>query len=127
MSTPSSEASPPKQAVHRLIERDPLLAPYDLVLLRRVRQVEAMKQRLTEGRLDLAEFASGHEYFGLHLRDGHWVLREWAPNAQSIHLKGPFSGWRAEPQYALSRRGSEGVWEILLAENALAHGDTYRI
>ena len=127
MNTPPSEASPSEQTVRRLIERDPLLAPHAPALLRRVRQVEAMEQRLTEGRLDLAEFASGHEYFGLRFRDGCWVLREWAPNAQSIHLKGPFSAWRAEPEYALSRHGSEGVWEIQLAEKVLAHGDPYRI
>lgn len=127
MSTPPSEASAPEQTVSRLIERDPLLAPHAPILLRRVHRVEAMKQRLTEGRLDLAEFASGHEYFGLHFHDGCWVLREWAPNAESIHLKGPFSDWRPEPEYALARRGSEGVWEIRLAEKMLAHGDPYRI
>ena len=55
------------------------------------------------------------------------MLREWAPNAQSIHLKGPFSAWRAEPEYALSPHGSEGVWEIELAEKVLAHGNPYRI
>ena len=127
MNTPPSEASPSEQTVRRLIERDPLLAPHAPALLRRVRQVEAMEQRLTEGRLDLAEFASGHEYFGLRFRDGCWVLREWAPSAQSIHLKGPFTAWRAEPEYALSPHGSEGVWEIQLAEKVLAHGDPYRI
>ena len=127
MSTPSSETAAPEQIVRRLTERDPLLTPYERVLVRRMHRVEAMKQRLTEGRLDLAELASGHEYFGLHFREGRWVLREWAPNAQSIHLKGPFSGWRAEPEYALSRRGSEGVWELQLQENALMHGDPYRI
>jgi 1,4-alpha-glucan branching enzyme len=86
-----------------------------------------MEHRLTAGRLDLTEFASGHEYFGLHFRNGGWVLREWAPNALSIHLKGSFSDWRAEPECALSRIGTEGVWEIQLAEKVLTHGDPYRL
>ena len=126
MSTPSIEPSPEQQTVDRLIERDPMLGPYAFDLLRRLHRINAMESRLTEGNLDLAEFASGHEYFGLHFRDGQWVLREWAPNATSIHLKGPFSDWRAKPEFAFAR-GDEGVWEIRLAENVLAHGDAYRL
>jgi 1,4-alpha-glucan branching enzyme len=127
MSTPPTEPSAPEQAVRRLIERDPLLVAYAPILLRRVHHAEAMEHRLTAGRLDLTEFASGHEYFGLHFRNGGWVLREWAPNALSIHLKGSFSDWRAEPECALSRIGTEGVWEIQLAEKVLTHGDPYRL
>ena len=127
MSTVANETSSPEEKVRRLIERDPMLAPHDAIVSRRLHQVEAMKRRLTPGGADLTEFASGHEYFGLHFREGRWVLREWAPNAQSIHLKGPFSGWRADPKYALSRSGSEGVWEIELAEEMLRHGDPYRL
>jgi 1,4-alpha-glucan branching enzyme len=115
-----------RKTVDRLIERDPMLAPYEPVLLRRMRHIDTVRSRLMQGALDLAEFASGHEYFGLHFRDGAWVLREWAPGATSIHLKGPFSDWRAQPQYALAP-GPEGVWEIQLPGSALAHGDSYRI
>jgi len=85
-----------------------------------------MARRLTATVSSLAEFASGHEYFGLHFREGHWVLREWAPHATSVHLKGPFSDWRAEPEYALAR-GADGVWEIRLPAEALAHGEEYRL
>lgn len=127
MSTPPDEPSAPEQTVLRLIERDPLLAPYAPILLRRVHHAKAMEHRLTGGRLALTEFASGHEYFGLHFRNGGWVLREWAPNALSIHLKGSFSDWRAKPECALSRIGTEGVWELQLAEKALTHGDPYRL
>ena len=127
MSIPPTESFDPERTVRRLIERDPLLAPYSSTLLRRVHQAATMEQRLTQGRVDLTEFASGHEYFGLHFRDGRWVLREWAPHAASIHLKGPFTDWRATSEYALSRIGHEGVWEIHLAPDALAHGDSYRL
>lgn len=123
----SAEFSDPKQIAHSLIERDPLLAPYASALERRVRHARATKDRLTRGGLDLTDFASGHEYFGLHFRDGRWVLREWAPSAVSIHLKGPFSNWRPVPEYAFGRIGNEGVWEIQLAEPMLAHGDPYRL
>ena len=78
-----------------------------------------MRRRITGERLDLPALASGHEYFGLHFRDGRWVLREWAPNATSIHLKGPFSDWRADSRFALRRQGEQGVWELELPETTL--------
>ena len=127
MSTPPTDHAPLEQTIQRLIERDPFLAPYSSVLYRRLRHVRAMEDRLTEGRRDLTEFASGHEYFGLHFRDGSWVLRERAPSALSIHMKGPFSDWRPDPRYELERRGKDGVWEVELPEGALTHGDPYRL
>lgn len=116
----------PKQRVARSIALDPLLAHYESALVRRVEKTAAMEARLTESTADLLEFASGHEYFGLHFRDGAWVLREWAPNATSVHLKGPFSNWETLPNYAFSRK-EHGVWELWLAAEALAHGDPYRL
>ncbi|MGB5265790.1 MAG: hypothetical protein WBN30_04310, partial [Polyangiales bacterium] len=83
-STPNS----PEQRAARMIQRDPLLERYASVVTRRAHNVEATRLRMTEGRIGLGELASGHEYFGLHFKDGRWVLREWAPNAVSIHLKG---------------------------------------
>lgn len=103
-----------------------MLAPYVADLHRRAQRIKATQSRLTGASSSLAELASGHEHFGLHFRDGGWVLREWAPNATSIHLTGPFSDWRAKPEYALTR-GQQGVWEVRLAGDALAHGDPYRL
>ncbi len=114
------------QTVDRLVESDPLLAPYRADLLRRLERTESVRARLTASTGTLPEFASGHEYFGLHVRDGQWVLREWAPNAASIHLKGPFSDWSPSADYRFTR-GDEGVWEIRLPADALAHGDPYRL
>ena len=123
----ATEPETPEQRVDRLVGRDPLLAPYRPVLLRRLRKVEATRDRITTGGLDLPGLASGHEYFGLRFQDGRWLLREWAPGALSIHLKGPFSDWQPSPRYALSRTGSEGVWELELPEAMLSHGDPYRL
>ncbi|MFZ1862702.1 MAG: alpha amylase C-terminal domain-containing protein [Polyangiales bacterium] len=124
---PLAESTSPEQTVRRLTERDPFLTPFAPALERRLRHAQAVEHQLTQKDLDLTDFASGHEYFGLHFRDGRWVLREWAPNAVSVYLKGPFSGWRPSPEYALSRSGGEGVWEIQLPENKLSHGDAYRL
>lgn len=109
-----------------MIAVDPLLAPYEAVIRRRAEKASALEARLTESTAGLPEFSSGHEYFGLHLRNGNWILRERAPNATSIHLKGPFSNWEVTPEYAFARTDG-GVWELQLPRDAVAHGDSYRL
>ncbi len=63
---------------------DPYLDPFREVLEARRGRALAIEKRLTEGRCSLADFASGHEHYGLHRHDGGWVFREWAPNATAV-------------------------------------------
>jgi len=115
------------EIVRSRLTADPLLSPYRNVIRRRIVRADETELRLTSGRMDLAEFASGHEYFGMHFKDGRWVFREWAPNAQEIHLKGSFSDWKIKDRFALTRITDTGVWEITLDAGDLAHGDLYRL
>jgi len=87
----------------------------------------AMEARLTSSRTSLSDFASGHEYFGLHRRRKKWIFREWAPNASAIHLIGDFSGWKKQDRFALNRINESGVWEIELPLETLTHGCLYRL
>jgi 1,4-alpha-glucan branching enzyme len=112
--------------VNRQLESDPYLTPYSDFIRRRLTRIELTQQRLTQGKISLAQFASGHEYFGLHLQKNKWVFREWAPNATAIYLIGDFSGWMEKPEFALTKLGN-GVWETKLPLNRLAHGDLYRL
>jgi 1,4-alpha-glucan branching enzyme len=112
----------------RQIARDPLLEPYRGRLDERIRRVADMEKRLTGGQMSLSDFASGHEYFGLHRRGGEWVLREWAPNATHICLVGTMTDWKEQKAFALEQpEGADGVWEIRLPANAMNHGDLYRL
>ncbi len=95
--------------------------------MHRYRKIEATERRLTGGRLSLADFASGHEFFGLHRRGPRWVFREWAPNAEAVFLVGDFSGWKELPEFELRRTDPRGVWEIRLPGSRLHHGDLYRL
>lgn len=110
----------------RQLQSDPYLVPYSKSVRQRLEHVELTQQRLTQGKTSLADFASGHEYFGLHLQKEKWVFREWAPNATAIYLIGDFSEWAEEEEFALKRLNN-GVWEITLAANRLVHGDLYRL
>jgi 1,4-alpha-glucan branching enzyme len=77
--------------------------------------------------MDLAAFASGHEFFGLHRNAGGWTFREWAPASEAIFLVGPFSQWVEQERYALERINADGTWQIELPRESLNHGDLYRL
>ncbi len=118
---------PVAHRIRRLLAADPYLQPYEKTIERRLQKIAATEHRLTGGGMPLADFASGHEYFGLHFRDDHWTFREWAPNATAVHLVGDMSGWRQLPEFELKRTEDTGVWEIHLPADRLGHGDLYRL
>ena len=113
--------------LNNLLERDPFLKPYEKIIQRRLDKVRKREISLTGGEMDLPDFASGHEYFGLHRRQKEWVFREWAPNATAVFLVGDHSGWRENKDFRLKRINSEGVWELRLPQNQLRHQGLYRL
>ena len=116
-----------KDTVKRMLRNDPYLVPYEDTLIRRLRRTVTTLEKLTEQRQSLADFASGHEYFGLHFRDNRWIFREWAPNASAIFLIGDMTDWHENQAYELRRINSAGTWEITLDARQLRHGDHFRL
>jgi len=111
-----------------LMDADPYLKPFENRLRKRLLYIDGTETRLTGGKLDLADFAAGHEYFGLHRRDGEWILREWAPNATAIFLVGEFNDWQPHREFALEEiHPQQGIWEIRLPARRLEHGNHYRL
>jgi len=115
------------QQVHHLIAKDTYLTPYKGILRDRLLAIENTASRLTQNKTSLLDFASGHEYFGLHLRGDEWVFREWAPNATGLFLIGDFSEWREENRFSLKRITDDGIWEIRFPVDTLKHFDLYRL
>jgi 1,4-alpha-glucan branching enzyme len=113
--------------VNRLIDADPYLEAHRRALIRRLEHIQGMRRRITEGCRDLPDLASGHEYFGLHKTADGWTFREWAPNATAVFLVGDFSGWNEDRAFGLSRLTDDGDWEIRLPQDALRHGDLFRL
>ena len=106
---------------------DPWLAPFLPVVERRAANARALERKLA-GAGTLADFASAHEWYGLHRVRGGWVFREHAPNASRMWLVGDFSGWaRAERFEARRIAGSDGDWELRLRAGDLAHGQFYHL
>ncbi len=112
----------------KLVENDPWLQPFLPAIEGRHQQVLNKEKELTNGgKITLSEFASGHLYFGLHHTRKGWIFREWAPNAKEIYLIGDFNDWQVKPAYRLKKVKRSGVWEIELKNNAIKHGDLYKM
>jgi 1,4-alpha-glucan branching enzyme len=119
-----------------IVERDPYLQPYESALQGRYDYALRKEQELTGGQ-NLSEWATGYLFFGLHHQKpytdakgkkvaGKWVLREWAPNATAIYIKGDMNDWQKDEKYRLQPIGN-GVWEVTLPEKAMKHGQMYKL
>ena len=109
----------------KIVERDPYLQPYEGALQARADYARNKEAELTGGK-PLADWASGYLYFGLHHTPEGWVMREWAPNATAIYIKGDFNNWTKDEAYRLQPIGN-GVWEAKLPEKAMSHGQMYKL
>jgi len=109
----------------KIVEHDPYLMPYEGALQARADYAARKEAELTGGQ-PLAAWASGYLFFGLHHTNEGWVLREWAPNATAIYIKGDMNGWQKDENYRLQPIGN-GVWEAKLPENAMFHGQMYKL
>ncbi|MFN8209026.1 MAG: alpha amylase C-terminal domain-containing protein [Bacteroidales bacterium] len=109
-----------------LVQNDPWLRPFALKIQERLSRSRKAETLLLHGGQTLKDFAVGHFYFGLHKTTTGWILREWAPNASSIHLIGTFNGWKVIDAYAFKSTNA-GEWELNLPPEALKHGDLYKL
>ena len=110
----------------RLLKSDLALMPFSDQIRHRLELIEKTEKVLTQSKMSLADFASGHEYFGLHFSKDEWIFREWAPNATEIFIIGDMSNWQERKDFSLQKINN-GVWEIHLDPYQLAHGDLYRL
>jgi 1,4-alpha-glucan branching enzyme len=125
-----------------IVSRDPYLEPYEGALIGRAeyaarKEAELIGHQPKASEKDaLAQWASGYLYFGLHhvkgqstkgqSDKGFWVMREWAPNATAIYIKGDMNSWQKDEMYRLQPK-ENGVWEAILPETAIKHGQYYKL
>lgn len=97
---------------HPIFRYDPLLKKYEKDFDLRYENFQRKKQELLKDCNTLAEFASGHLYFGFHKEKDGWWYREWAPAAESVYLTGDFCNWdrHAYPM----EKGENGVFSLFL-------------
>ncbi|MCX5881712.1 MAG: alpha amylase C-terminal domain-containing protein [Deltaproteobacteria bacterium] len=116
-----------KSAFHNWLQSDPLLKPYQPVLLSRFNQRIEKKNDIIKKHQSLYDFAASHTYLGLHHEKNQWVFREWAPFASQIFFVGDVTGWKEKKEFQLTRTDPEGIWTLCFPENVLHHGELYRL
>jgi 1,4-alpha-glucan branching enzyme len=109
-----------------IIELDSWLAPYTSIIENRHKSALAKEKELIKHSEDLKSFSSGHKYFGIHKLKNQWVIRDWMPNASSVHLIGDFNNWKKEEDYEFKKL-ENGNWELILPLIALKHLDRYKL
>lgn len=109
-----------------LVQQDSGLLPYNEAITGRHEQALRKIEELSAGQT-FADFATGYLFFGLHKTAKEWVFREWAPNATKIYFVGDCNNWAECDDYALTRIDQAGNWELRLPENALQHGQYYKL
>jgi 1,4-alpha-glucan branching enzyme len=109
-----------------LVKNDPWLQPFEKVIYQRYQNALQKEDNLTNGVQTLADFASGHHYFGLHRTKDGWTLREWAPNATGIYLIGDFNDWKKSENWSFQAINS-GIWELKLDTDQIRHGDLFKL
>ncbi len=110
-----------------MVKDDPYLEPYLDQIKRRISLVKSRLNQICKENESLENFASGHEYFGLHHDENEWIFREWAPNATRLFLVGNFSNWHDDEKFELHRIHDHGIWELRLPLETLHHLDLYRL
>ena len=109
----------------KIVANDPYLKPFESAIQGRYDYALRKEQELTGG-TPLKDWANGYLYFGLHRTATGWVLREWAPNATAIYVKGDMNGWSKDEYYRLQPIGN-GVWEKEWPADALQHGQLFKL
>lgn len=108
----------------KIVESDPMLQDYQYVIQKRLNVASLKEKELTD--LSLSDFANGHHYYGLHRNLDHWIIREWAPNADKMYLIGEFSGWQEHANYQFERI-ENGNFELKLPLVSLKQADLYKL
>lgn len=67
------------KTIKQLTTDAPNLKPYADHIRQRILMVDETEFHLTQGITNIADFASDHEYFGVHYIDDCWVFWEWRP------------------------------------------------
>ena len=110
-----------------IVKNDPWLEPFNSIITSRHNGYLNKEKELTQNdKISLSEFASGHDYYGLHKTPKEWILREWAPNATNIYLIGEFNDWTRTESYKFEKKDN-GNWELRLPLDQLKHLYIYKL
>lgn len=130
ISTTAEEVAPPQ--LDNLLKLDPYLTPYQGEIKRRYSVFKSIVNQLETEEKSLDAFTSSYTHYGIHVdvSTNEIKIKEWAPNARAIYIRGDFNNWQ-ERQYPFTR-DEWGVWRITippLADGtpAIKHGQIIKL
>lgn len=110
-----------------IVKKDSWLEPVAGVLEARHEKYLDARDDIKENSRSLRDLASLHHYAGLQFsaENQKWTLREWAPQAKNIFLRGDFNDWHTQ-SHPLQKLANN-FWEIELPADVLQHGQRYKL
>ena len=79
-----------KKIVQQIIDVSEIVK--SLILFNRYGCYRKLKESINSAEGSLEKFTKGYEIFGIHrLHDNSVLMREWAPGAEGLYLRGDFS------------------------------------
>lgn len=118
-------AKPHNAGMATILDRDPWLEPHRGVLERREHYYGTTLYDIEQNGGLLGPLTQGHHIFGFQRISEGILYREWAPGAHGLYLTGDFNGW--DRQSHPMTRDAFGSWSILLAPDALKHGQKLKV
>lgn len=105
----------PKQ-LQNLFEIDPYLRNFETEIKRRYGCFSDLQRSIEQNEGGYDKFTRGYESFGIHRTSDNGIfMKEWAPGAEGVFLRGEFNGWN-QTQYPFTRR-EHGKWELKIPPN----------
>ncbi|XP_013380522.1 1,4-alpha-glucan-branching enzyme isoform X2 [Lingula anatina] len=117
--------------IDTLFELDGYLKPQEREIRRRYGCFQKTLENIERTEGSIGNFSKGYEWYGIHpTQDGGIVMREWAPAAQAMYLRGDFNNWeKLEHKFT---RLEHGKWELKIpprpdGTSPIAHGSSIKI
>lgn len=105
----------PKQ-LQNLFEIDPYLRNFETEIKRRYGCFCDLQKSIEHNEGGYDKFTRGYESFGIHRTSDNGIfMKEWAPGAEGVFLRGEFNGWN-QTQYPFTRK-EHGKWELKIPPN----------
>ncbi|MBN2891509.1 MAG: alpha amylase C-terminal domain-containing protein [Bacteroidales bacterium] len=109
----------------QLIVNDPYLEPFEEKISQRIANFNKKNAEIS-GKKSLNDFSNAHLFFGLIKTAKGWIYRDRLPNATEVYLTGDFTEWKIDEKFKLNNEGN-GIFLLELPQNALKHGDLYKL
>ncbi|CAC5376344.1 GBE1 [Mytilus coruscus] len=101
--------------IQHLLDLDPYLRLHEGEIRRRYGCFQDVIRHIDSTEGGIEKFSRGYESFGLHRTPDNGIcMKEWAPGAEGLYLRGEFTGTKT--QYPFTRL-EFGKWEIKIPPN----------